>query len=543
VSILQTKTVGGRLAFSFSLMAVLVVVVSLGGLQSNRQIQAALDDVYGVHLPALDYLIEADRDLQQLLVAERSLDLVEPGSKQAATFHEEATANRGQAWTRWGKYKALHKEPEERLHVERFEALWSEWKPISERIAALQLKGRPEDLDAARELSLTKGAAAFEAVRDELDALQEINLQLAEASHAASARVQKRNAMFQVALVVASFLMAGGMIWGLRRTIVTPLQRMIASLSSSAQSLGSVADQVASSSENLAQGASEQASSIQQTSAALVELEATAKDSADGAEGTSSLMQEVGATAGEADGVMQALGASMQEIAAAGEETQRIVKTIDEISFQTNLLALNAAVEAARAGEAGKGFAVVAEEVRSLAQRAAESAGVSSQLVSDIMQKIRNGSDLVERSVGAFTNVTAKTGEAGQKIDGIARAAQQQADGVQQINRAVSEMDGVTQHTAAAAEESAGHASDLSHQVRVLADTILSLQAMVGGDGINTPAARQPVRKTTAFQPPARKAAPAPAPKSKARSTYRDEVFDLDSLDLDSIAVGDGWDD
>ena len=150
---------------------------------------------------------------------------------------------------------------------------------------------------------------------------------------------------------------------------------------------------------------------------------------------------------------MDELTGSMKEIARSSEETQKIVKTIDEIAFQTNLLALNAAVEAARAGEAGAGFAVVADEVRNLAMRAAEAAKNTSGLMEDIVRKIKNGEKLVEVTDGAFKEITDSSLKVVNLIGEIAAASQEQSQGIEQVNKAVAEMNSVTQQTAAGAEE------------------------------------------------------------------------------------------
>jgi len=143
----------------------------------------------------------------------------------------------------------------------------------------------------------------------------------------------------------------------------------------------------------------------------------------------------------------------MKEITAASEQTQKIVKTIDEISFQTNLLALNAAVEAARAGEAGAGFAVVADEVRNLALRAAEAARNSSTMMEDIVAKVRNGEKLVTVTYNAFRQVTESSEQVVGLMGDIAKATQEQSQGIDQVNRAVLEMNQVTQENAAGAQE------------------------------------------------------------------------------------------
>jgi methyl-accepting chemotaxis protein len=150
---------------------------------------------------------------------------------------------------------------------------------------------------------------------------------------------------------------------------------------------------------------------------------------------------------------MDDLTGSMKEMAQASEQTQKIVKTIDEIAFQTNLLALNAAVEAARAGEAGAGFAVVASEVRNLAVRAAEAAKNTSNLMVDIVDRIKSGSNLVTATNKAFQQLNTSSAQVVEVMGQIAAASREQTQGIDQINKAVAEMNKVTQQNAASAQE------------------------------------------------------------------------------------------
>jgi methyl-accepting chemotaxis protein len=149
---------------------------------------------------------------------------------------------------------------------------------------------------------------------------------------------------------------------------------------------------------------------------------------------------------------MVKLTASMNEINKAGEQTQRVVKSIDEIAFQTNLLALNASVEAARAGEAGAGFAVVADEVRNLAMRATQSARGSAELIQDIVDKLKNGEELVRQTGGAFADVQASSDKVVELMENISTASQEQSRGIDQVNAAIAEMNVETQKTAGNAE-------------------------------------------------------------------------------------------
>jgi methyl-accepting chemotaxis protein len=231
----------------------------------------------------------------------------------------------------------------------------------------------------------------------------------------------------------------------------------------------------------LAEGASEQASSIEETSASLEEMSSMTKQNADNAAQADNVMKEVNQIVGEADQSMSELTTSIQEISKASEETFKIIKTIDEIAFQTNLLALNAAVEAARAGEAGAGFAVVADEVRNLAMRAADAAKSTTDLIEGTVKKVKDGSRLVTQTGDAFTKVAGSANKVGDLVGEIAAASREQAQGIEQVNRAVGEMDKVVQQNAANSEESASGAEEMNAQAEKLKRIVEDLGAMIEG--------------------------------------------------------------
>jgi methyl-accepting chemotaxis protein len=217
--------------------------------------------------------------------------------------------------------------------------------------------------------------------------------------------------------------------------------------------ISEVVSQSVTMSQILSEGASEQASSVEETSSSIEELSAMTKQNADNASQVNGLMMTAKQMMDKANASMTDLTISMQGIGESSAQTQKIVKTIDEIAFQTNLLALNAAVEAARAGEAGAGFAVVADEVRNLAMRAAESAKSTSSLIDDIVQKIKGGADLVHATNNNFSELNESISKVKYLVEEIAAASKEQSQGIDQINKAVSEIDKTTQQNAASAEE------------------------------------------------------------------------------------------
>jgi methyl-accepting chemotaxis protein len=227
------------------------------------------------------------------------------------------------------------------------------------------------------------------------------------------------------------------------------------------------------------------------------------KRNADSAAQAKTLAAQTRAAADTGAAEMSAMQSAMDEIKASSHDISKIIKTIDEIAFQTNILALNAAVEAARAGEAGMGFAVVADEVRSLAQRAAQSARETAEKIEGSVAKSDRGVEISQRVAGSLEVIVTKAREVDLRVAEIAEASVEQSRGIGQVNMAVSQMDKVTQTNAAAAEESASAAEELSVQAGVLTGAVRDLLGLVGAKSAEaaaappaaaTPAAALPVR-------------------------------------------------
>jgi methyl-accepting chemotaxis protein len=245
--------------------------------------------------------------------------------------------------------------------------------------------------------------------------------------------------------------------------------RIIEGMTDSVDQVNDAAAQVSGASQQLAEGASEQASSLEETSSALEQMAAMTRTNAGNSKEANDLATQAHKAANEGETTMTAINESSDQIS-------KIIKVIEEIAFQTNLLALNAAVEAARAGEHGKGFAVVADEVRNLAQRAAQAA-------KEITSLIENSGDKSKEGVAAIKTIVEGVAKVAELLDGIAQASNEQAQGVEQVNTAVSQMDKVTQQNASGAEESASAAEELSAQAQTVKGMVSELVAVVGSSG------------------------------------------------------------
>ncbi|MGN0403542.1 MAG: methyl-accepting chemotaxis protein [Acetatifactor sp.] len=235
-------------------------------------------------------------------------------------------------------------------------------------------------------------------------------------------------------------------------------------------------EQVASASQALAQGATEQASAIQQVTASMDEIAENTKTNATKANEANSLVTGVKNMAVAGNNQMKDMVAAMNEIGDASEVTSKIIKTIDDIAFQTNILALNAAVEAARAGVHGKGFAVVAEEVRSLAAKSASAAKDTQEKIEDTIHKVDNGMKLAEATAKALDEIAGNIDRVAELVSAIAVASNDQATAISQIDQAIGQVSQVVQTNSATSEQCAAASEELSNQAENLRSLMASFK-------------------------------------------------------------------
>ena len=299
------------------------------------------------------------------------------------------------------------------------------------------------------------------------------------------------------------------------------VSQTIGEIKSSGREVTNASAEISTSTTDLSQRTEEQAASLEETSAAMEELSATVKKNAENAQQAS---QSASATRDVADRGGQVVAKAVEAMAKIEDSSRKIsdiIGVIDEIARQTNLLALNAAVEAARAGEAGRGFAVVASEVRSLAQRSSQAAKDIKDLITSSNGQVKDGVELVSRAGASLTEIVESIKGVATIVADIANASIEQATGIEQINKALTQMDEVTQQNSALVEENAATAKTLEHQAKAMDEQVAFFQIGEGNDHREPSYAKEPMARPAprkaAATPSRGPAAPKPQPMAEPK--------------------------
>ncbi|HEX6161975.1 MAG TPA: methyl-accepting chemotaxis protein [Vicinamibacterales bacterium] len=362
-----------------------------------------------------------------------------------------------------------------------------EWKTLHGQIVEAADGARVAD---ALEMLRTRATPLF---RSAEESAQSIANQMFKATDDATLSLSQSRSRTVTAVVIVIALVIGGLVAWLVRSINASLRGMSRELGEGGQMVVEASSQMAASAQSMSQGAAEQAASLEETSASMEEIAAMTRTNADNSRQAATLMAEAARVLDQSNQSLGDMVGAMDSIRESSNRVSKIIKTIDEIAFQTNILALNAAVEAARAGDAGMGFAVVADEVRNLAQRSAQAARDTTDLIEGAIKSSSEGSQRVGQAAESFAAITERVTAVKRLVDSVSVASGEQAHGIEQVLQSIRQMEHVTQTTAATAEESAAASEQLSAQADATMRLVERLERMVGHAA--RPAAPEPVQR------------------------------------------------
>ncbi|MCW5963119.1 MAG: MCP four helix bundle domain-containing protein [Bryobacterales bacterium] len=497
-------TIGKKLSMSVGAMLLLTLILGGYALHTVRSLGESLTYAVTATATKLDLAQAASAKVQEMVSSQRGFLVATIGGNtgDAAENRQRMLAAHERMGSQVAEMRPLVETPDGRRALDSLEAARKAIVPHNEEYINFASKGDLPEAErvmngSIRSLVATMEEAAATLVREQHKSMT--------AAQAASQERVNMGIWVAFALTALSVLVGAFAVFVVRGISAT-LQQIAQQLGQGSVEVSAAAGQVSSSSQSLSQASSEQAASLEETSASAEELNSMTQKNAENSREAASQMGRAEEVVKEANTHLQQMLKSMEEINASSEKISRIIKVIDEIAFQTNILALNAAVEAARAGEAGMGFAVVADEVRNLAQRSAQAAKDTAELIEDSITRSREGSGKLSEVAVAIQKITENARSAKTLVDEVNMGSQEQARGIDQIAKAIVQMEQVTHQVAANAEEGASASQQLNAQAETVDQIVGQLSAMVtaaqpgGGRPGDRQAGRARRKKSAGFQ-------------------------------------------
>jgi methyl-accepting chemotaxis protein/methyl-accepting chemotaxis protein-1 (serine sensor receptor) len=398
-------------------------------------------------------------------------------AEELASLYKENAALKQEFWTALGQYESAINQQEDRVLFEAVKLAFNQFDKEAHVATALADQGQWQE---ARAKYRAESSTLFDPLKASLASSIQWNRDRGARTASEARSLADRSRFLSGAMAGIAVALGSLLSFIVVRQADKLLRRAVVELSESAEQVASAAGQVGSASTSLAQGASQQAASLEETSASTEEISSMARRNNEHSESASALANRWQQEFEHTNAALRSVVEAMAGINDSSEKVGKIIKVIDEIAFQTNILALNAAVEAARAGDAGMGFAVVADEVRNLAQRSAQAARETAELIEESMLKSRDGRAKVDQVAAQMGTMGAQTSEMKTLVDEVSQASREQSTGLSQISEAVVKMEQVTQTTAATAEENAAAAEELTAQSESVREIVGRLKLMVG---------------------------------------------------------------
>ncbi|MBB5021796.1 methyl-accepting chemotaxis protein [Desulfurispira natronophila] len=538
-----------RITLLTSILVVGIIIVGMSGYYGIEQLSNRTSNIGEVRIPTLVALATVNGE--RMSIRAQTLDVLQyEEDYQAQREFQNIAQQRQRSWElideNWKVLEATPRQSEAGRQAWReLQGYYNDWRAVYRELdQIIEQLSNQRNAATQRELFANYREAVERMIpisNDMGDTMQDmvdnniiVTNQMANEAIDQGTTLERIILAASIGIVVFSIAVAIFIIQTSNRIIVSAVR----AISDGNSQVVSASDQIASASSSLAEGASEQANSVEEVTATIEEAASINNQNADNIREADQLANQATGAANQGYDKVQQLMSTMEEVSASSERISHIIKTIDEIAFQTNLLALNAAVEAARAGEHGMGFAVVAEEVKSLAQRSANAARETADIIKSTISQIQEGNQVATETNLAFDEIRTQIKKTSDLIGEITVSVKEQTEGMNQVSSAMSQIDKVTQQNAANSEEAAAAAEQLNAQAVNMLQSVASVASFVGfrveDQSMSAPTKKRPS--------PVRQLAPADnrenrhqATKTASRSrkdNHEDDIFPMDEDDM-----------
>jgi methyl-accepting chemotaxis protein len=471
-----------RLAMGFSIILVLLAIIVGVVIVSLTGIQTSMYDIVDVNVYELNLYEDMTKCVYEIIGDMKEMVMIDNPAK-VEEINKEITDLRAAYDAKSKEIEKIASSEAGAAQQEKIKEELSKARPLNNKVIELiKANNREEAAKVYENEADPVDDAWLAAMKEAIDMQNESNTK-----EAANATAENQRTILIVIILGSVTIIAGIVIAVfITRSITKPVKNIVIDLTEGAQQVAAASGQLSATSQQLAEGNSEQASSIEETSSTLEESASMVSQNSENTRQAAILAAQTKASSDKGNNDMHDMMNSMNEIKKSSDQIAKIIKVIDDIAFQTNMLALNAAVEAARAGDAGMGFAVVAEEVRNLAQRSAQAAKDTAAIIESNITLSENGVSVAKKVGESLAEITVQAKKVNELMDEIAAASQEQSQGISQINKAISQMEAVTQQNAANAEESASASEELNAQAGNLREIVQQLVILVDGKAAET---------------------------------------------------------
>lgn len=479
------KSLKFKLILSFCVVAVITLIVGFIGWNGTQKLNKKIGEISEENIPKIQNVAIMREAVVAIKLVDRSM-LFENSDEVYNRLNALYTKSVEQIKNSSEKYSELPKTAAAKSKWEDLNPMFKVWlKDEEEIINTIEKYRKTKDGELykkAFDMSMNTTIANYYSIEKSLDELEKMTSEYNDKLVAESKAAANSAIAMTLAGMILGALIAITLGVTLSIAISKPINKIVDELLKGADQVAAASEQLSESSQQLAEGSSENAASIEETSSTLSQTSSMVQQNTENTREAAILSIDTKKSAEKENEEMADMLSAMEDIKKSSSEISKIIKVIDDIAFQTNILSLNAAVEAARAGEAGAGFAVVAEEVRNLAQRSAQAAKDTASMIETSVERAATGVTIAKKVADSLNEITGKVEKVHAIMDEINVASQEQAQGVGQINKAVSQMEQVTQSIASNAEESASASEELNAQAENMKEIVENLIHVVSGD-------------------------------------------------------------